>query len=106
MAKQFTFKDHHPTGRYRSFDHMYTEIKFEKMQCGTIHELEGFNNWSISFMIKRPAAEITPASPCSFKHVTLKHKPQTLAEAKSWLKESTEAIRNRWDLHYMEAESK
>jgi len=98
-ANQFTFKDQHPTGRYRSFEHMYSEIKFKKKQCGTINELGGFNNWSISFMIKK---EPTIAQPAPFKHVTLKYKPNSLAEAKEWLKERTQLIQNQLDLYYME----
>lgn len=40
-AKQFTFKKHSPTGRYRSFFATHIDINIQTKSVGTIHELRG-----------------------------------------------------------------
>lgn len=93
MQNRFTFKDNHPTGRYRSFDRMHSDIKLKRKTCGTIHELPEFDNWSIRFMVK---------SPDGFKWITLKYKPKSLKEAKEFLRNNTQAILDKFDLHFIE----
>lgn len=101
-TRQFTFKDNNPTGRYRSFERMFSDIKLKKKKCGTINEHEGFDNWSISFQIKKSPETITKQQPAPFKWVTLKYKPKNLKDAKEFLKTNTERILKTLDLYFDE----
>jgi len=101
MARTFTFKDHNPEGRWRSFDHMYIYIKFGGKVCGTIHEISS-TEWKISFLTKRPPAEITKEKPCPWNRFTLKHRGTSKQETKEWLKARTESIMAQLDLYFEE----
>jgi len=102
MAKQtnktFTFKDQNPTGRWRSFENMYVNIKLDKKICGGIHEVTQ-TEWKIKFMVKRIPDQKQPAP---FKWITLKHVATSKVEAKEWLKLRTESIAMQLDLYLQE----
>lgn len=89
---KFTFKMNQPTGKWRSFDQWYCDIKLLGKQCGTIHE-EGLR---ISFFVK---IEPTKEKPAPFKTITLKYTPTTLEEAKEYLNTNKDRIMKSFDLY-------
>lgn len=86
MAK-FTTKQYLPTGRYRSFYHIYAELKYGGKVCGSVEEGSGAGEqeWEVRFMVHRPLNFVTKESPCKWKWVKLKKKFSSIADAKSWL---------------------
>jgi hypothetical protein len=93
MSK-FTFKEHEPTGRYRSFYHSYWDIKLKKRVCGTIHYKEEF---TITFMVNK---EKSKEDPCNFRNARLKKTFKTIEETKAFLIENTDAIIKHFDLYF------
>lgn len=82
----FTFKRNNPTGRYRSFDRINTDIKIKGKQVGTINEGRGFNDWSVSFVIKDEGKE------CGWRWATLARRFDNEQEARDWLKKKYERL--------------
>jgi len=95
---KFTFKEHKPQGRYRSFYHSYWDIKLKRKVVGHIYKKKD-GGFSISFSVKQ---EKTEKDPCPFRNITIKASFPTIEETKKWLEEKTTAIMEHHDLHYSE----
>ncbi len=96
MANTFTFKDNNPTGRFRSFDHMYADIKLKSKICGAIHETD--DGYIVRFMVK----DSDPNNRSGFKWIHLKGKHATKMDAKTWVKDRTTLITKQFDLFFTE----
>jgi hypothetical protein len=97
MANTFTFKDHNPTGRFKSFDHVYVDIKLKSKICGTIYETD--DGYIVRLMVKK---DPDPNDPAGFKWIQLKGKHRTKMEAKTWVKDRTTIIAEKFDLFLAE----
>jgi len=98
MVNKITFKEHKPTGRYRSFYHSYWDIKLKKKVCGHIHRNDN-GEFTIMLSVKK---EKTQEDPCSFRNAKLKAKFKTIEETKEFLINNTEAIMKQFDLYFHE----
>jgi len=96
---KFTFKKDVPTGRYKSFDLKYTDIKLGGKQVGHIKESRDSRDYSISFAIKK---EKTEKDPAPFKWVYLKARFKTEPEARVFVKRHEEQIQERYNLYQFE----
>jgi hypothetical protein len=99
--KKFTFKYHRPTGRYRSFETEYHDIKFKGKKCGSISES---NNWtlanrderiSIKFMVKNDEEK------SGWKWITLTAKFSNTLNAKEFVNRNIETIFKKLDLFFI-----
>lgn len=95
----FTFKEHKPTGKWRSFDSSYWEIKLNKKVVGHIYEQDFGATYSITFSIKH---ENTDNPNCHFKNIKLKATFKTIDETKEFLKRKTKAITEKYDLYALD----
>lgn len=97
-----TFKTEYPTGRYRSFDHIYILIKLNKQEVGTIgwqtSMVPGKTGMRVSLRVKDATAA------CGWKNITLtktfegwSDKEQGKA-AKEWVKAYWDAIAQKYEL--------
>ena len=99
MAK-FTFKKHRATGRYRSFELDYTDIKLNKKVVGSISESRDRKwkeRYGIGFMLKK---ERTGKDPAPFKWTRLKKRFANENEARQFIKDNEEAIQKQFDLYF------
>lgn len=78
----FTFKRNTPTGRYASFQKIFTEVKISGKQCGVINEGDGFNNWSASLVVKDEKEKT------GWRFATLKRRFTSEQEARNFLKDN------------------
>lgn len=98
MINKFTFKEHKPTGRYKSFYNSYWDIKLKKKACGHIHRNDD-GEFTITLSIKK---EKTKEDPCSFRNAKLKAKFSTIEETKNFLEQNTNKIIELYDLYFHE----
>ncbi|MAO08101.1 MAG: hypothetical protein CL596_05245 [Alteromonas sp.] len=92
---KFSFKKHAPTGRYRSFENSYWDIKIKGRQVGNIWEKDYGTYFRIGLMVKKGDG---------FKFIYLKAKPKTIEKAKDFLNRNFDRILERYDLHYQPKE--
>ena len=96
---KFSFKIDRPTGRYASFSQTSCYIKLLGKECGSITEHNRLgNDYSISLMVDR---EPIAGSPAPFKTITLKYKPTSFDEAKTWLNTNKDKILNSFELYLL-----
>lgn len=88
----FTFKRHAPTGPYRSFSQTYTDIKIKGKHVGTINEGRGFENWTVSFIVK------SDEHSCGWRWAKLKGIFKDEAEARTFVNEKFETINTKFEL--------
>ena len=87
--KKFTFKTHHPTGRYRSFDHDYHDIKYNKVVVGSIaNELPH----KISLQVMKDDIMEDGSPNCKWKWIKLKKEFTSVEEAKKFLNDNVDAV--------------
>lgn len=99
-ADKFTFKTTKPTGRYRSFDSDYHDIKFKGVVVGSIVSSKPFK---CRFMVIKNGTTIKDDNPnCPWKWITLKKESETLQDAKDWLNANIEGIMKQWPLRTSE----
>lgn len=92
-----TFKTHKPTGRFRSFDTEYADIKFKKKIFGTISEISGLGDkYKINLMVVSEKG--------GFDWISLKVRFKAMNEAKLFVKENYEAISKKFNLFYQDNE--
>jgi hypothetical protein len=82
----FTFKRNNPTGRYKSFNNIFTDVKIKGKQCGVINEGDGFNNWSVRLIVKDEKQH------CGWRWAKLKKRFASEQEARDFLKENYEKL--------------
>ena len=88
--KNFTFKCIKPTGRYRSFDNDYHDIKLSGKKVGCISAPEHRSlPWSIRFAVNKGP---TVNDPAPFRWVTLQVKFDTPQDAKRFARDRFERI--------------
>lgn len=100
--KKFTFKEHRPTGKFRSFEQTYCDIKLNTKKVGSIVETSHFENRPfeervvVKFAIKDEISR--------FKWITLKKKFPYIKEAKEWLSQEIiyKSIQEKYDLYQFE----
>lgn len=93
--KKFTFKTNKPTGKYRSFDVTYIDIKLNKLIVGGIYEpsyLSKETKVRIRFVIEDKTLK------CGFKWVTLKASFDDLLEAKNYVIQRAQNIQKQFTL--------
>ena len=98
LPTKFTYKKHIPTGRYRSFETEYHDIKLQKRTVGNIQE-DQISGYSVSLTIKK---EPTTENPASFKWVRIKTIFNNADEAKKYLADNFEKITKTLDLYQFE----
>jgi hypothetical protein len=97
-----TFKTNYPTGRYRSFDHIYITIKLDTQEVGTI-------GWQTSMDASKTGMRVSlrvkdSTSACGWKNVTLKKTFEGFSDkaqgkqAKEWVKANWDAIVKKYQL--------
>ena len=96
---KFTFKKYIPTGRYKSFELKYTDIKLKKKVIGHISELRDSHKYRVSFAIKK---EKTKKDPAPFKWVSFKKQFDTEKEARDFVNDDPQAIQDKLDLYSFE----
>lgn len=97
MSKiKFTFKTTKPTGRYRSFESSYHEIKIKKVSVGSITDGDGYR---IRLQVYKDTDEQKKEEPCPWKWITLKKESISLQEAKDFLKANAEVIYNKYKIY-------
>lgn len=96
--KKFTTKTTQPTGRYRSFDSAYHEIKLNGIRVGTISDKKPH---SISLNVtKEESDKVNDKNPnCEWKRITLKREFESVNAAKEWVKENSEKIQTQFKIH-------
>jgi len=97
--KKFTFKKTINTGRYRSFELDYTNIKLGGKIVGTIGETRDSHGYKIRFMIKK---EETKEKPSPFKSIFFKKLFSTEEEAREYIKTFNDQIQEKFDLYQLE----
>lgn len=95
MAK-FTFRRVPRTGRFRTFEQRWTEIKLKKKVVGSLTENRREGHWRIRFAVKK---EKTEKDPAPFKWVTLKHKPDSEEAGRRFILKFNDEIQEKCDLH-------
>lgn len=88
MAK-FTTKTTEPSGRYRSFDKSYTEIKYNGVCCGTI---DSDLPYTIKLMVYKDNPETSKNPNCPWTRIKLMNEFNSLNEAKTYLKTNSDKI--------------
>ena len=96
---KLTFKIQQPTGRYRSFDHAYVDIKGDGKMVGQL--IQSKNGYAVLLCVN------VPQIGCGWKNITLKvrfdgQEQAAIAEAKDWLKAHWASISTRYPLHQLE----
>lgn len=92
-TKRFTFKAHKPTGRYRSFDHTFHDIKLGGKKVGGIEFSKGKNRYQIRLMVKDETEH------CGWKNIFLKYDPTEGVAAEVMFTDSVQAMRCKDFLH-------
>jgi len=99
--KKFTFKIHYPTGRFRSFDHIYCDIKLENVLVGSIQEIN-MNTFQIGFMIIKKDIMEDNNPNVEWKWVWLKWKPKSIKEAKDFILTNSKLFQERFNFRQKE----
>lgn len=97
---KLSFKNHCPEGRYRSFGHIYSDIKADGKQVGVIQYSTSTNAMRVILHVKDAP---------NFRNITLKKTFPTIYNergainsAKLWIKEHWEDITKLYDLYLLE----
>jgi hypothetical protein len=101
-AEQFTFKTNNPTGRYRSFEKPYYDIKLNGNVVGSISPETPFK---VRFMVMKNDVIKDDNPNCPWKWITLKAEHDSLEAAKTWVNEKIGAIRSQYELRPKLSES-
>jgi hypothetical protein len=96
---KFTFKTIQPTGRYRSFDHPYYEIKLKKVCIGSIDPEKPFK---IRLQVTKSDINEDGNLNCPWKWIQLKKESSSLQEAKDFLNAHFESITTKYKIHLSE----
>jgi len=83
---KISFKMQNATGRYRSFQLNYCDIKVNKHEVGTIAEQRGSRELVIRLQVKDATVY------CGWKWVSLRHRAEDFVSAKAYVKENLERI--------------
>lgn len=94
--RKFTFKTTQPTGRYRSFDSAYHEIKFNGETIGSIGDKKPHK---IRLQVTKADIAEDGNTNCPWKWITLKHESESVKAAKEFLAANVEGIFARWPIH-------
>lgn len=105
--KKFTFKIHKSTGRYSSFYPDYCDIKLNGIKVGGIQQTKNIipNKFSIGFMVVKKEDMENKNPNCEWEWVWLKHKTDTIQEAKEFIIKLSDEIQEQLNL-YMGREEK
>jgi hypothetical protein len=96
--KKFTTKTTQPTGRYRSFDSAYHEIKLNGICVGTISDKVPHR--ITLYVTKGEEDKVNDKDPnCEWKKITLKKEFESVNGAKGWVKENSEIIQAQFKIH-------
>ncbi len=95
---KFTFKTTTGTGRFKSFHKYNTSIKYKKIEVGYI---DG-DNFNIRFQVVKKDIMEDGNPNCSWKWITLKHKPTSLDDAKTYCNDNIERIFSSFDIYIKE----
>ena len=93
---KFTFKTDKPTGKWKSFDHSYHNIKLNGVNVGSIDDTEPF---TIRFMVDKADINEDGNPNCPWKWISLKHKSSSLQEAKEFVNKGYDIILARYKIH-------
>ncbi len=99
QSKKFTFKKQKATGRYRSFQIENTDIKQNGKVVGMI---EGDSLFRIRLAVLKDEIGEDGNPNCKWKWVTLKDKSESEEQARLWLNEFRDVIREKFNLYEME----
>lgn len=83
------------TGRYRSFQLNSTDIKVNRLQCGSIAE-EGIGLWRVQFM-----TTAKPRKNCEWDWIFIKQRFGTEDLARAWVILNINEINKKWPLYFM-----
>ena len=92
--KKFTFKTEKATGKYRSFEPDRHVVKYNKKECGTIHDGEPY---TIRLQVMKNKEEAEKSN-CPWKWIKLKKESKSLQEAKDYLNTMVEKIHSTFTL--------
>lgn len=96
---KFTFKTDVPTGKWRSFDSPYHNIKLKKKKIGNIDDNKPHY---IRFAVIKKDINEDGNLNCEWKWIKLKHKSESVQDAKDFLNENIDEILLTFDLYYFE----
>jgi hypothetical protein len=97
--KKFTFKTHKPTGKYKAFDNISIDIKYEKAVVGVI---DSEIPYRVRLMVKKTGT-LTDNNPnCSWLWIVLKNEFENIDTAKLWLNVNKDLIFGLYKLHKLE----
>ena len=107
---KFTFKIHERTGRYRTFQAKYCDIKLLGKKVGGIQEItnlysnndENVGKFRIGFMVWKKDIMEDKNPNCEWKWIWLKYKPSSIQEAKDFIIKYSEDIQKRFNLYIRE----
>lgn len=92
----FTFKTIKPTGKYRSFEDDYHQIKLNKKVCGDI----GYKKpYKIGLQVIKNDIFEDGNPNCIWKWITLDKKSESLQEAKEFLKNNFKLINDKYKIY-------
>ena len=91
---KFTFKTNKPTGRWRCFDPVHTEIKLNKICVGWISS----SDYKIWLSVKKKDIMEDGNSNCAYKNIGLKKNSSSLQEVKDFLNDNIDEILEKWEL--------
>ena len=95
----FTYKKHRHSGRYRSFEPEFHDIKLKAKKVGYIAEPAHFSKeqgYGISFAVKK---DPTREQPAPFKWVSVKKRFSSVEDAKAFLVEHFDELIKELDLY-------
>lgn len=99
-VQKFTFRTDTPTGRYRSFDSAFHEIKLKGEIVGQISEKLGFPTiFSVGFKVDKADINEDGNPNVSWKWIYLKKKTTSLQEMKDFLNDNIEKITSQFKLY-------
>lgn len=93
MAK-FTFKTTKPTGRYRSFENSWHDIKLDKKVVGCIVD----KTWKIRLTVWKDSEFNNDSPNVDWVWITLKKESASLDEAKAFLNDNIDIILKKYNL--------
>ena len=96
---KFTFKKYIPTGRYRSFERDYHEIKLKNQVVGNIKESRKDYKFSIRLMVDKKDITEDGNPNCIWKNIIFKKKFNKVDEAKEWLNNNFDRINVEYIIH-------
>jgi hypothetical protein len=96
---KFTFKKEEPHGRYKSFDSTTYLIKLKRKKCGYFFEKHS-EITKVYFSIEKDEKHDDGNPNCSWMNISLKKEFKTAEEVKAFLINNTEAINNKYKLHF------